>query len=205
MKTYNQIITEAEGFQGKFTPSKDTKKQAIDVGKKVNPARQQPIPKGRALVKSSPNNSALKNVAKDLAVKGAKAAANKGIEMTKQKLLKPGNKNRFDNRQDEKQSGKGPDRAYGGGSYPKTQKPKVDPHKGGFVGGVKKSLGGDLIHKDADKRKEARFNKGKEMADGLKSSASKALSHGQGGGERFSGSGSGSGTNLKRGGGRGGD
>ena len=44
-----------------------------------------------------------------------------------------------------------------------------DKTKGGFMGGVRKSLGGDLISKDPDKRREARFNRGKEMADGVKS------------------------------------
>lgn len=46
--------------------------------------------------------------------------------------------------------------------------------KGGFMGGVKKALGGDLIHPDKDKRREARFNKGKEMADGAKELPGKA-------------------------------
>ena len=46
--------------------------------------------------------------------------------------------------------------------------------KGGFMGGVKKSLGGDLIHPDKDKRREARFAKGKEMADGAKQLPGKA-------------------------------
>ena len=39
MKTFKQLMVEAEGFQGKFTPSHDTKQQAIEVGKKVNPSR----------------------------------------------------------------------------------------------------------------------------------------------------------------------
>jgi hypothetical protein len=39
MKTFAELMVEAEGFQGKFTPTPDTKKQAIEVGKKVNPGR----------------------------------------------------------------------------------------------------------------------------------------------------------------------
>ncbi len=37
MKSYKEMLQEAEGFQGKFTPDRDTKRQAIEVGKKVNP------------------------------------------------------------------------------------------------------------------------------------------------------------------------
>ena len=105
---------------------------------------------------------------------------------------------------DEKQQGRGPDKAYAGGAYPKEVKPgkktndpqgtamkrarqralerqkekmaqaEKDRTKGGFMGGVKKSLGGDLIHPDEDKRREARFAKGKEMADGAKQLPGKA-------------------------------
>ena len=176
-----------------------------------------PQNKGGALVKSSPNNSALKSVSKDLAMKGAKAAANKGMAIVKSKMQ---------TKQQQNSGSPGDQRAVNRGRYgagtgahrakskadeakrramDKLKQSKVDDKKGGFYGGVKKSFGGDLIHKDDKKRNDARFDRGKAMADGLKSSAAKALSHGQGGGERFSGSGSGTGTNLKRGGGRGGD
>ena len=46
---------------------------------------------------------------------------------------------------------------------------KKDTAPGGFMGGVKKSLGGDMFSKDPDKRREARYNRGKAMADGVKS------------------------------------
>ena len=105
---------------------------------------------------------------------------------------------------DEKQKGRGPDKAYAGGPYPKEQKPgkktndpqgtamkrarqrylerqkqdkaqaERDKTKGGLMGGVKKALGGDLIHPDKDKRREARFERGKKIADGAKEVPGKA-------------------------------
>lgn len=59
MKSFAELMVEAEGFQGKFTPDHDTKKQAIELGKKVNPKPKpggalalRPADKGTSIIKS---------------------------------------------------------------------------------------------------------------------------------------------------------
>ena len=48
------------------------------------------------------------------------------------------------------------------------KKKKDNQYKGGFMGGVKKGLGGDLFHSDNDIRKKARFERGQKTVDGVK-------------------------------------
>ena len=175
--------------------------QAGEVGVKPT-SKQKLLPPG----KPSPQKQSLKDYARQKAGDYArrkssalaKRAADKGMALVKNKNYKqPKVMSATDKlRQkykDEKQSGKGPDRAFGGGPYPKVQTPdkkaiksnseaakrraldklkastKKDTAPGGFMGGVKKSLGGDMFSKDPDKRREARYNRGKAMADGVKS------------------------------------
>ena len=118
------------------------------------------------------------------------SALRRGINYVAPKVMSAADKLR-QKYKDERQAGKGPNRAYGGGPYPKVQKPgkktnnpqsaamkrkrqeylekqkqqkKANEYKGGFRGGVAKSLGGDLISKDPDVRRKARFERGKAMA-----------------------------------------
>ena len=64
----------------------------------------------------------------------------------------------------------------GTGNKPKgNNKKKDNEDKDGFMGGVRKSLGGDLFHKDKDKRRKARRQKGREVTDNAKSAIRNAL------------------------------
>ena len=132
---------------------------------------------GGALVKSGKDkiNSAIRKSEMGKWSQGAKTAPKKSS---------------FSDTADEKQNiGKGgTDTAYAGYPYPKEQKPdpkmagmkkmQADKEKkakqDGFVGGVKKSLGGDYFHSDDEKRRAARNELGQKVGKGVKDAPGKA-------------------------------
>ncbi|WNL51055.1 hypothetical protein SCREM2_gp136 [Synechococcus phage S-CREM2] len=211
MQTFSMFFSEDAGDKFRAMSDEqfaDWKKNNPGAAAKADQMRKDA--KGSAIVKSGTSSSnykqVLANKAKQIAAEKAKQAGSalvkKGKETIANKIrkkdmgkwsqgiknspkqLKAGEKDRFDNRQDEKQNtGKGgTDTAYAGGKYPKVQNPdakmkgmkkmKKDQEdakrkkdkEDGFVGGVKKSLGGDYFHSDDDKRRAARNQLGQGVA-----------------------------------------
>ena len=213
MQTFSMFFSEGAGDKFKAMSDdqfENWKKNNPGAAAKADQMRKDA--KGGAIVKAGTSSSSgsnykqvLANKAKQLAAEKAKKAGGALVKKGKEtiinkirkkdmgkwsqgiknspKQLKAGEKDRFDNRQDEKQNiGKGgTDTAYAGGKYPKVQKP--DPKirgmekmrkdrddakakkdkEDGFMGGVKKSLGGDVFHSDDDKRRAARNELGQKL------------------------------------------
>ena len=209
MKYYNQFINERTFSQvgkdriAKQRAQNNQNRLAKKPGGAIVPVR----PGGAKTNKEAVGG--LKSVAKNLAAKGAKAAANKGMEMLKNKMA--------DKQRRPPGVGGMVDRTTKRTGSPNSAltkyKEPVPSFKDSVTKGAKSAMGGDAFAKDDSRqRRKAREELGKKGVEAAKGAvkgvgraAAKALSHGQGGGERFSGSGSGTGTNLKRGGGRGGD
>ena len=148
------------------TVSRQMPKTALEKQKEVLARSQKP--KQMSLDLSGKAKKAAGNMAR----KGAKVAVNKVKEkMNKPKAAAPQTKTPPQKKSDSPQSVemKRMRQRYIERQKQNKAQAEKDKTKGGFMGGVRKSLGGDLISKDPDKRREARFNRGKEMADGVKS------------------------------------
>ncbi len=150
MRTYEnwlQELQETEGFQGKFTPDNDARRNAIEVGNKVSPKRT--IKRGGAIVPTSKNSSALSKVGK---------AAGKQALRTAGNIVRSKMKDREEAKREGRQrvnSGPGEDRNAKKKRYSdrmRQQKAhdskaaeRFADRKAGFMGGAKSALGGDVI------------------------------------------------------------
>lgn len=146
------------------TPTANYKKVLADKAKKIaaDKAKQLASKAGGALVKKGKETIANKIRKKDM------GKWSQGIKNSPEKL-KAGEKDRFDNRQDEKQNiGKGgTDTAYAGGKYPKVRKPdprlkgmeklKNDTKKKGFRDNLKDRWD-DSIFRNKKKQADAVYD-----------------------------------------------
>ena len=147
MKTYTKWFAEAEGFQGKYTPDNDARRNAITVQNKLSPKKKRKP--GGALVPTSKKSSALTQIKKTAG---------------KQALRTAGNivRSRINDRENAKREGRqkvnsGPgenmnakrkrysDRAREQKAHDSKAGERLDDRRSGIMGGVKSALGGDVI------------------------------------------------------------
>ena len=161
MKTFAELMVEAEGFQGKFTPDHDTKKQAITLNNKVTPKAKNAAEKGAAIVRTKQGGTGKEAI-------GRERKSGPGVRQEPQNKG-PGNK-----KYDRAQPG------LKGGPitrYKKPEEPQDKPrHKKGFASGVKTSLGGDLFDKNDSNRTRARRELGLKTGKAIKSAPGKLAS-----------------------------
>lgn len=151
MKTYTKWFAEAEGFQGKYTPDNDARRNAITVQNKLSPKKKRKP--GGALVPSPKKSSALTQI-----------SSNVGKQAGKQALRTAGNivRARINDREEAKREGRqkvnsGPgtnrdaqrkrysDRMRQQKAHDSKARERLDDRKSGIMGGVKSALGGDVI------------------------------------------------------------
>ena len=121
MKTFAELMVEAEGFQGKFTPDPDTKKQAITLNNKVTPKRKpggalalRPADKAASIVRSKEGATSKEAVGKTKLDTAARKKPSKGYmsEPDTSTSDKPGQKPKPQSRNSDKPK---KDNAFGKG------------------------------------------------------------------------------------------
>ena len=164
MRTFENWLHEAEGFQGKMTPDHDAKKGAIEV----------------------------KNLLGDNKPKALPAAADKGSAIVRQKRGGTGKEAIGGNKMKSGPGVRQPDKGPGSKTYDRTikdgsaltkykPKPKPEPktrvpHKSSFRDGLKQGVTGGLAGGSERDRQKAKRSLGNKIGSGVRTAPGKALS-----------------------------